>query len=101
MMIDDDTYVNAPLLFDKIFNEKVETYYRFHPKFHHFQAMNANDYVMRGFLGHGAPIQHPNDTMPYLHKVICPSYLFNGVFPEYLSGAGYILPKVTLPCLYA
>ena len=31
----------------------------------------------------------------------CPKYMFDGIiYPEFLSGAGYILPIEVLPCLY-
>lgn len=32
-------------------------------------------------------------------RSIVPSYMFNGQLPRYISGSGYILPRMTLQCL--
>ena len=65
---------------------------------------------MYGFRGSGAPLRPgpevaaagPSAPPPFLPSLYTPRYLFNGDwFPTYLSGAGYLLPRAALPCLFA
>ncbi len=65
---------------------------------------------MYGFRGSGAPLRpgpevaaaDPSAPPPFLPSLYTPRYLFNGDwFPTYLSGAGYLLPRAALPCLFA
>ena len=57
-----------------------------------------------GHLFHGGDPMVPDPKKDYkdnlVDRSIVPSYMFNGQIPRYISGSGYILPRLTFQCLF-
>ena len=85
LIADDDSYINIPSIYQLLFSN------------------NSNlDFNLFGFVYSGEILRPKSGNMNKLVKPsVCPTYMYDGMsYPHFLSGAGYILPALTLPCLF-
>ena len=88
VIADDDSFINVPLLYKKIFNETI---------------VHKTDLALYGSVIKGNRVLKPasNGTV-FVGRYKCPAYMLSGRmdYPIHLSGSAYVLPYYTVDCLF-
>ncbi len=83
--IDDDSYLNLPLLWKSL------------------EQNNISQLLMGSKFNKPVPWQIPkgNKGKKFTQKWACPKYMYNGKsYPAMLSGSGYVMSRSAASCLY-
>ena len=108
MKVDDDNLVNLPLLYNQLVNKKKYSNAKsllmghcwchrarrakVYPSLGHHVSEETKDKVYQSRTTNGGRL---------VAKWIVPSYMYNkGRYPNYLSGAGYVLSRTAAGCIY-